>query len=247
MLDGTLRRFIDPPLDRLGLRLVRAGISANAMTLGGFAVGLLALPLLAAGVYGGALVAILINRLADGLDGAIARHRGASDLGGYLDIVCDFMFYGAVVFGFALAAPDNGLAAAFLLLAFIGTGGSFLAFAAMAARRKIETSSRGPKSLYYLGRPDGGHRDDRLLHRLLHLSRRLCATRLDLRRGLLGHDRNARAVGLANAGAGELTVAEAALRQAYASVRIANRTARAVTRRPKEAFHVQAHTPVDCP
>jgi phosphatidylglycerophosphate synthase len=151
MLDGTLRPFIEPPLDRLGLRLVRAGVSANAMTLGGFAVGLLALPLLAAGAYGGALVAILINRLADGLDGAIARRRGASDLGGYLDIVCDFMFYGAVVFGFALAAPDNGLAAAFLLLAFIGTGGSFLAFAAMAARRKIETRSRGPKSLYYLG------------------------------------------------------------------------------------------------
>jgi phosphatidylglycerophosphate synthase len=151
MLDGTLRRFIDPPLDRLSLRLVRAGISANAMTLGGFAVGLLSLPLLAVGAYGGALVAILINRLADGLDGAIARRRGASDLGGYLDIVCDFMFYGAVVFGFALAAPDNGLAAAFLLLAFIGTGGSFLAFAAMAARRRIETRSRGPKSLYYLG------------------------------------------------------------------------------------------------
>jgi len=151
MLDGTLRSFIEPPLDRLGRRLVRAGVSANAMTLGGFAIGLLALPLLAAGAYGGALVAILINRLADGLDGAIARRRGASDLGGYLDIVCDFMFYGAVVFGFALAAPDNGLAAAFLLLAFIGTGGSFLAFAAMAARRKIETRSRGPKSLYYLG------------------------------------------------------------------------------------------------
>jgi phosphatidylglycerophosphate synthase len=151
MLDATLRRFIDPPLDRLSLRLVRAGISANAMTLGGFAIGLLALPLLAVGAYGGALVAILINRLADGLDGAIARRRGPSDLGGYLDIVCDFLFYGAVVFGFALAAPDNGLAAAFLLLAFIGTGGSFLAFAAMAARRKIETSSRGPKSLYYLG------------------------------------------------------------------------------------------------
>lgn len=151
MLDGTLRPFIEPPLDRLGLRLAHAGVSANAMTLGGFAVGLLALPLLAAGAYGGALVAILINRLADGLDGAIARRRGASDLGGYLDIVCDFMFYGAVVFGFALAAPDNGLAAAFLLLAFIGTGGSFLAFAAMAARRKIETRSRGPKSLYYLG------------------------------------------------------------------------------------------------
>ncbi len=151
MLDGPLRRFIDPPLDRLGARLAKAGFSANVLTLGGFGIGMLALPLLAADSYGLALFVILLNRLVDGLDGAVARARGPSDWGGYLDIVCDFIFYGAVVFGFALAENENRLPSGFLLLSFIGTGGSFLGFAALAARRGIETTARGSKSLYYLG------------------------------------------------------------------------------------------------
>ncbi len=151
MLDGPLRRFIDPPLDAIGRRLADAGVSANGMTLGGFILGLVAVPLLAIGAYGWALLAILANRLADGLDGAIARRKGPSDFGGYLDIVCDFIFYGAVVFGFVLANPQNRLPGAFLLLSFIGTGSSFLSFAALAARRGLETSARGSKSLYYLG------------------------------------------------------------------------------------------------
>jgi phosphatidylglycerophosphate synthase len=151
MLDAPLRPLIDPPLDGVGRRLAAAGLSANATTLAGFAVGLAALPLLAAGAYGWALAAILANRLADGLDGAIARAQGPSDLGGYLDIVCDFLFYAAVVFGFVLAAPANRLPGAFLLFAFIGTGSSFLAFAVFAARRGLESRAQGLKSLYYLG------------------------------------------------------------------------------------------------
>ena len=143
--------MITPPLDAVGRRIAAAGISANTLTLGGFAVGLLAVPLLAVGAYGAGLAAILINRLADGLDGAVARSAGASDLGGYLDIVCDFLFYAAVVFGFVLAAPENRLPGAFLLFAFIGTGSSFLAFAVLAARRGIETRARGAKSFYYVG------------------------------------------------------------------------------------------------
>ena len=151
MLDGALRRFIDPPLDAIARPLAEAGVSANGMTLGGFALGILVLPLLGSGAFNWALLAILGNRLADGLDGAIARRKGPSDFGAYLDIVCDFLFYGAVVFGFVLAAPENHLPGAFLLLSFIGTGSSFLAFAALAARRGLETSARGSKSLYYLG------------------------------------------------------------------------------------------------
>jgi phosphatidylglycerophosphate synthase len=151
MLDGVLRRVIDPPLDAIGRRLADAGVSANTMTLGGFVLGMAAVPLLALGAYGWALLAILANRLADGLDGAIARRKGPSDLGGFLDIVCDFIFYGAVVFGFILATPENRLPGAFLILSFIGTGSSFLAFAALAQRRRLKTSAQGSKSLYYLG------------------------------------------------------------------------------------------------
>jgi phosphatidylglycerophosphate synthase len=151
MLDATMRRIIDPPLDRIGRRLAAVGVSANAVTVAGFAVGLLAIPLLAAEWYGLALAAILVNRLADGLDGAVARHTALTDFGGYLDIVCDFIVYSGVAFGFALARPENAVPAAFLILSFVGTGTSFLAFAILAAKRGLASEARGRKSLYYLG------------------------------------------------------------------------------------------------
>ena len=146
-----MRRIIDPPLDRIGRRFAAAGVSANAITLAGFAIGLLAVPALAAEWYGVALALILLNRLADGIDGAVARHTRLTDLGGYLDILCDFIFYAAVAFGFALGRPENAIAAAFLLLSFVGTGTSFLAYAIMAAKRQLTNDLRGSKSLYYLG------------------------------------------------------------------------------------------------
>jgi len=146
MLDATLRRIIDPPIDRIGRRIAAAGVSANAVTLGGFAVGMLAVPALAFEWYQAALALILLNRMADGLDGAIARHTGITDFGGYLDIVCDFIFYAGVAFGFALSRPENAAAAAFLLLSFVGTGTSFLAYAVMAAKRRLATDLRGAKS-----------------------------------------------------------------------------------------------------
>ena len=98
------------------------------------------------------LVLLLLNRLGDGLDGAVARRRGITDLGGFLDIVLDFIVYAGVVFAFALADPTaNALAAAFLIFSFMGTGSSFLAFAVMAAKLGLATEARGRKSLYYLG------------------------------------------------------------------------------------------------
>jgi hypothetical protein len=41
--------------------------------------------------------------------------------------------------------------AAFLILSFVGTGTSFLAFAILAAKRGLASEARGRKSLYYLG------------------------------------------------------------------------------------------------
>lgn len=151
MLDTALHRAIDPLLDRVGRRLARAGLPADAVTLAGFALGLAAVPLLAAGWYGTALLVILANRLADGLDGAVARQAGPTDLGGYLDIVCDFLFYAAVPFGFALARPENAVAAAFLIVSFVGTGTTFLAFAVLAAKRGLSDATHVSKSFYYLG------------------------------------------------------------------------------------------------
>jgi phosphatidylglycerophosphate synthase len=152
MLDARLRRLIDPPLDRLCGPLARYGLSANLATLVGFAVGLAAMAAIAREAYGLGLSLLLLNRLLDGLDGALARRHGITDLGGFLDIVGDFIVYAGVPLAFALADPGaNALAAAFLIFSFIGTGTSFLAFAIMAAKRGITTELRGRKSLYYLG------------------------------------------------------------------------------------------------
>jgi phosphatidylglycerophosphate synthase len=152
----VIDRFILPLQSRALTPLARAlaarGVRADGITLGGFAIGILAVPLLAAGLYPAALCAILMNRLADGLDGAVARLQGPTDRGAFLDIALDFFFYAAVPFGFALADPGaNGLAAAALILAFVGTGSSFLAFASVAARRGMASDAYPKKGIFYLG------------------------------------------------------------------------------------------------
>jgi phosphatidylglycerophosphate synthase len=152
MLDARLRRLIDPPLDRLCAPLARHGLSADLATIVGFAAGLAAMAAIAGEAYGLGLGFLLLNRLLDGLDGALARRTGITDRGGFLDIVCDFIVYAGVPMAFALADPAaNALPAAFLIFSFIGTATSFLAFAIMAAKRGMTTELRGKKSLYYLG------------------------------------------------------------------------------------------------
>ncbi|WP_353216990.1 CDP-alcohol phosphatidyltransferase family protein [Sandarakinorhabdus sp.] len=149
MFDARLRPYIDPPLNWLGLALARAGVTANGVTLAGLVPGLAAAAAIANGQYLAGLALILLNRLLDGLDGAVARARGPSDFGGYLDIVADFLFYAAIPVGFGLAAAANTLPALLLVAAFTLTGISFLAFAVLAAKRGVETSAHGRKSFFY--------------------------------------------------------------------------------------------------
>lgn len=151
MLDPVLRRWIDPPLGRAGARLAARGITANAVSLTGLAIGVSAVPLLAFGHYGAALLVILLNRLLDGLDGAIARHAPRpTALGGYLDIVCDMAFYAAIPLGFALARPENAVWAAVLLASFVCTCASFLGRAVLAASRgERDRGTRGRKSFFH--------------------------------------------------------------------------------------------------
>ena len=150
MLDARMRKLIDPPLTGAGLWLARLGVSANAVTLAGLALGLLLAAMLAAGFAALALVPLAFSRLCDGLDGAVARARGATDFGSYLDIFCDFVFYGAVPLAFVLRDPAaNGVAGAFLLACFYVNGTSFLGYAVLAGKRGLETREQGEKSLYY--------------------------------------------------------------------------------------------------
>jgi phosphatidylglycerophosphate synthase len=150
MLDAAARRLIDPPLNQAGRRLAGLGVTADGVTLAGLALGLLAAATIALDQPGWALLPLLASRLMDGLDGAVARASRKTDFGGYLDIACDFAFYGAIPFAFALLDPAaNALPAAFLLLAFYVNGTSFLGYAVLAEKRGLETRAQGIKSLYY--------------------------------------------------------------------------------------------------
>lgn len=150
MLDGLMRRVIDRPLDDAAGRLVRLGVGADAMTGASLVFGLLCAGSAALGAFGLALACLALGRVGDGLDGAIARATARTDRGGFLDIVGDFIFYGAVPLALAVHDPAaNALAATFLLFCFYVNGATFLAFAAVAAGRGMETTGRGLKSLYF--------------------------------------------------------------------------------------------------
>ena len=149
MFDARLRPLIDPFLDRMGAGLVRAGIGANPVSLAGAASGALAGVAIGLGQPLAGLALVLASRLLDGLDGAIARVKGPTDFGGYLDILCDYVFYLAVPLGFGLATPGNLPFALFLVASFTLTAVSFLAYAALAARRGLETRAHGLKSFFY--------------------------------------------------------------------------------------------------
>jgi phosphatidylglycerophosphate synthase len=150
VLDGVARRLIVPPLDRLGRALALYGVKADHVTWAGFALGLAAAAAIVARLYLLGLLLLLLSRLCDGLDGAVARASVKTDRGGFLDIVLDFAFYGAIPLAFALADPaKNAVAAAVLLFAFYANGASFLGYAVMAEKRKLASEARGAKSLYF--------------------------------------------------------------------------------------------------
>lgn len=153
MLDTKLRRLVDPPLNAIARQLSKRGVTANQITVSGFGFALLAFASLALQYYTLALLFIGLNRLADGLDGAVARQdtQNGSDLGGFLDIVSDFVFYAGAVFFFAVGQPESALYAAFLIFCFMATASSFLAYAIIAAKRNAPHKEHKGKSFHYIG------------------------------------------------------------------------------------------------
>lgn len=152
MLDKQITALIRPSIDGVARVLVRAGIGADALTFTGLAVGWLAAIAIAMHAPLLGATGILLSRLLDGLDGAVARQTQPTDRGGFLDISLDFLFYPSIPLAFAIADPSsNALAAAVLLAAFVGTGTSFLAFAVIAAKRGLTSDAYPDKSFYFLG------------------------------------------------------------------------------------------------
>jgi phosphatidylglycerophosphate synthase len=149
VFDAAIRKRIDPALNAFARITAKAGVSANMITLMGAAIGCGGAAAIAMRYYEWGLALIILNRLADGLDGALARRNGATEFGGYLDSLCDFLFYVAVPIGFGLSVGVNLLPALILVSSFTITAVSFLAYAAIAARHNNDDGLHGTKAFIY--------------------------------------------------------------------------------------------------
>jgi phosphatidylglycerophosphate synthase len=161
MMDRVIRRAIESPLSRAAGAIDGPGITPDRLTVAGLVVGLTSAAAAAAQLWWLALVLWLLSRLADGLDGPLARRRkratgdeaAPASGGGFLDITADFVVYGSTVVGVAVGvAAEHGAPWWPFLLVMLGyyvNGTAFLAFSSIAERtgRTIEDG----RSLSFLG------------------------------------------------------------------------------------------------
>lgn len=150
MFDPALRRAKDAALRPL-VRLVGERVHPTVLTVAGFAVGLVGVELLVRGYLAGALALWWLNRVIDGLDGAVARaQRRQSDLGGYLDLMMDFTLYALVPLAAAASAggtPAQYGGAAVLLATFYVNAASWLVLSAIIEKRAAGAPPDTPTSI----------------------------------------------------------------------------------------------------
>ncbi len=150
MFDRQIQKYTQRPLQYIA-KLFLKFISPNNMTLIGFSFGVLMCFTIIIDQYFIAIIFLFLNRLSDGLDGAMARLQTPTPLGGYLDIVLDFLIYGGFVLSFGITDQNNTLLSMVLLFCYIGTGSTFLAKAAiMPSLTKQNLNEEIPKSFYYV-------------------------------------------------------------------------------------------------
>lgn len=143
MLDSSIRSQIVPRLDRFGHRLADRGVKASHLTFLGFLIGVGACVAIGFGRWWIGLVLWLLNRLADGLDGPVARAAGPTELGGFQDIMADFAIYGGLLVGFGFAGDELRLPALVCFLAYYLNGTAFLAWSSLAERLKLGEGGDG--------------------------------------------------------------------------------------------------------
>jgi len=138
MLDAPLRRALAPPLDGAAGKLAQAGVGAGMLTATGLVVGVAACVAAGFEQWYAALGLWLANRALDGLDGPLARLRGATDLGGMLDFLADFVVYSGFPLAVAIAVEDARVAACALLAAYLLNNVALLSFSSLIERRGID-------------------------------------------------------------------------------------------------------------
>ena len=151
MFDGQINKILKPALDVLAKKLLQFKIQANTITFTGFFFGLCCFYFTVNGMFIYASIFLFLNRLCDGLDGALARLVGQTDIGAFYDIVSDFLFYSLFPISFIFLDIENAYSICFLLLSFVATQTTFLASAWLVEKNKLLISENQKKSFFYIG------------------------------------------------------------------------------------------------
>jgi phosphatidylglycerophosphate synthase len=156
MLDSIARplknRLLHPIASRLAAR-----IHPGSITLASALFGVLAAVAVGEGRFDLGLLGWTLNRILDGLDGAVARAGSRqSDFGGYIDIIADFIVYAALPIGVAIhfATAASWLATSVMLATFYVNSASWMYLSALLEKRSAgvretneETSITMPDAL----------------------------------------------------------------------------------------------------
>ena len=151
MFDGQINKILKPALYVLAKKLSQFKIQANTITFIGFFLGLCCFYFTVNGMFIYASIFLFLNRFCDGLDGALARLVGETDIGAFYDIVSDFLFYSLFPISFIFLDIENAYSICFLLLSFVATQTTFLASAWLVEKNKLLISDNQRKSFFYTG------------------------------------------------------------------------------------------------
>jgi len=151
MLDARIRHVMAPVVNSAGRSLAERGIRPGLLTGVGWLLGVGACVSAGLALWPLALGLWLSNRLFDGLDGPVARARGTTEVGGFLDVVADFSIYAGFVVGVAVALPPARIACLVLLFTYYVSGTALLAQSSLLERRHHGTSCQDQRSLRFVG------------------------------------------------------------------------------------------------
>ncbi|MGH8598879.1 MAG: CDP-alcohol phosphatidyltransferase family protein, partial [Gammaproteobacteria bacterium] len=110
MLDSHGQRFVQPVLTVIARQCLWLGISANALTVCGLMVGLIAGGLVACAWTTAGIVVLWLSGLLDAADGTLARLTRPSALGAIMDITFDRVVEVSIILALAWRFPDARLA-----------------------------------------------------------------------------------------------------------------------------------------
>ena len=140
MLDTNARKYVQPLLDSIANPLIKLRVSANAVTVTAFAIGVLSAAAVCMRWYWPAVALLWFSGLLDAVDGTIARKTGTSDpFGALLDIVFDRIVEILHLMALICIAPELAVYVAVVLSCIIISMTIFLTVGAAAKNSTKKT------------------------------------------------------------------------------------------------------------